>query len=212
MCSLVSLQFLSQVSDVLPFKQISNIGTNIAAEANKRKGSRFEINPTFPIKATISLIDRSGRASPRPGTRPSFRPSTRPGFSPRAKGIAWKDWTATLVDLSTTGANLHLNLAAVGFSDDLCRVKLSLGSYHLEIPGTVVHFGCFTRHATCGLQFNFPDAETQKAYFQLLEPVVIGTSLAPVEAKPDSTGLHKEQYAGKTPPGSRRGARLPAAR
>ncbi|HKB57296.1 MAG TPA: PilZ domain-containing protein [Lacunisphaera sp.] len=178
---------------MLPFKQISNIGTGLAAEANKRKGSRFVINPTFPIKATLSLIDRNGRASPRPG----FRPATRPGFSTKAKGIAWKDWTATLVDLSTTGANIHLNLAAVGFSDDLCQVKLSLGSFHLEIPGTVVHFRLFSHHAMCGLLFNFPDAETQKAYLQLLEPVVIGTSLAPVEAKPDGTGLHKEQYAGK---------------
>ncbi len=75
MCSLVSLQFLLQVSDVLPFKQISNIGTTIAAEANKRKGSRFVINPTFPIKAMLSLIDRSDR--PRPGTKSSFRPAPR---------------------------------------------------------------------------------------------------------------------------------------
>lgn len=170
---------------MLPFKEISLTGKNLIAEANKRKGSRFVINPTFPIRAKLSLVDKSGRAG------------TRPGFSPKARGIVYRDWTATLIDLSTSGANIHLNLAAVGFQDDACRVRLSLGDYHLEIPGTIVHFRCFSRYAICGLQFNFPDAETQKAYFQLLEPVIIGTSLVPVEAKPDGSGRFKEQYAGK---------------
>lgn len=163
--------------------------------ANKRMSPRFVINPTFPIRATLSLVDKSGRA--RPPTRPGFRTATRPGFRTKTKDLAWKDWTATLIDLSTTGANLHLSLAAVGFADDSCVVKLTLGGYHLEIEGTVAHFRCFTQHARCGVAFNFPDAETQKAYLQLLEPIMIGATLAPVEAKPDRTGLHKEQYTGK---------------
>lgn len=171
------------------FKQNSNLGKKIVLEANKRRGSRFVISPTFPLKAVLSLIDKTGRGSPitsASGTE-----------NPKASGIAWKDWTATLVDLSTTGANVHLNLAAVAFSDDPCLIKLSLGGYQLELPSTVAHFRCYSQHAVCGLLFNFPDADTEKAYIQLVEPVMIGTSLVPVEAKPDRSGCHMEQYRGK---------------
>lgn len=82
-------------------------------------------------------------------------------------------------------------------ADDPCLVKLNLGSYRLELEGRIAHFRCFTRQARCGVAFNFPDVETQKAYLQLLEPIMIGATLAPVESKPDPTGLHREQYAGK---------------
>ncbi len=179
------------------FKQNTNLGNKIVLEANKRRGSRFVISPTFPLRAILSLVDRSGRANTRPstGTRPSI--SAIGKVNTRARSTAWKDWTATLVDLSATGANIHLNLAAVAFADDPCRIKLSLGTYQLELPCTVAHFRSYSQHATCGLVFNFPDAETEKAYFQLLEPVMIGTSLVPVEAKPDRSGRHKEQYRGK---------------
>lgn len=189
MCSLESPAFLEQGSSVLNDKQISTTGQKAVAAANKRRGSRFVISPTFPLKAVLALIDKSGRVSSSIGSSGKV--------SLKAGGTAWKDWPGTLVDLSSTGANIHLNLAAVAFSDDPCRLKLSLGSYLLEIPCTVAHFRCYSQHATCGLLFDFPDAETEKAYSQLLEPVMIGTSLVPVEARRDASGRHKEQYSGK---------------
>jgi hypothetical protein len=162
-----------------------NPGKKAAPESNKRKASRYGINPTFPVKAVLSLIDKNAHSGVASHGKIGF------------KTQAWKDWTGTLVDLSATGANMHVNLAAVAFPDDVCRLKLSLGSYKIEIPGTVAHFLCYSQYANCGVQFTFPDAESEKAYFQVLEPVIIGTSLAPVEARADNSGRHKEQYAGK---------------
>ncbi len=147
------------------------------------------VSTTFPLKTTLALIDKSGRV----GTRPSI--SGKAGTT--AKNTAWKNWPATLANLSAKGARIHLNLAAVAFPDDPCRVKLSLGSYQLEISGTVAHFRCYSQYAMCGVLFDFPDVDTEKAYLQMFEPVVIGTSLAPIETRPDTSGRHKEQYAGK---------------
>ncbi len=197
MCSLESSASLAQRSGVQIAKQISTSGRKAVSDANKRKGTRFVISPTFPLKAALALIDKSGRAGVKlgTGTRPSIGVNGK--VSTKTNSIAWKEWPGTLIDLSSTGANVHLSLAAVAFPDDACRLKLSLGSYQLELPCTVAHFRCYSLHAVCGLLFNFPDPDTEKAYYQLLEPIMIGTSLVPVEAAPDRSGHHKEQYGGK---------------
>ncbi len=167
---------------------MSNSGKDAAPVTNKRKAPRYAISPTFPIKTVLSLADQNRNASTGRGGR----------VNTRANFTGGKDWPGTLIDLSATGANIHLSLAAVAFPDDFCRVKFRLGSYQLEIPCTVAHFRSYSQYAMCGLLFSFPDPETEKAYFQLLEPVIIGTSFVPVECSPDRFGRHKEQYGGKS--------------
>lgn len=175
---------------MLIFKQISSPDREAVAGPNRRKSARYIISPTFPLKVVVRFIER--------GTRVSVATGTANGkVATAAPGTVAKEWSGTPVDLSATGANIHLSLAAVAFPDDVCRVRFSLGGFQLELPAVVVHFRCGAQFAMCGLQFNFPDAETEKAYFQLLEPVMIGTSLAPVAARPDNTGRHTELYAGK---------------
>jgi hypothetical protein len=161
----------------------------VAPAADKRKNSRYLISPTFPVKSVLSLVDKSVSVS--------GGSSAHGKISLKAHNIPWKDYPGTLVDLSTTGANIHVNLAAVAFAEDPCRMKFSLGSYRLEIPGTVAHFVCYAHYAVCGVQFNFPSAVSEKAYLQVLEPVIIGTSLTPVPVEPDSSGHPMEQYLGK---------------
>jgi hypothetical protein len=165
-----------------------NPGKKTALGADKRKGSRYGISPTFPLKAVLALIDPNARTGS--GAVSSGKLTIR-------SHAAGKDWPGTLVDLSATGASVRLNLAAVAFPEDPCRIKFSLGSYQLEIPCMVAHFLCDSHFATCGVQFVFPDAETEKAYLQVLEPVIIGTSLTPDVIKPDDSGRQKEQYRGK---------------
>ena len=92
---------------------------------------------------------------------------------------------------------MQMHSAAIAIRGEPCKFKLSLGDYLLEIPGTVAHLRNCSQYVLCGIAFKFPDFNTQKAYLQVLEPVSLGASLEPVEAKAikqDSPGLHKEQY------------------
>jgi hypothetical protein len=139
--------------------------------SDKRKKTRYLIGPSFPLKVVLALRGESG--------------------------TAWKDWSCTLVDVSASGAHVQMNLAAVAFPDNPCRIKFSLGNFNLEIPSTVAHFVCYARYAVCGVRFDFSNAAIEKAYAKILEPVMIGATLAPVETEQDSSGRHKEQFANK---------------
>ncbi len=141
----------------------------------RRKKPRHEISPNFRLKALLSLNS---------------------GAEPGSSGT-WKDWTATLVDLSATGVHVQLSMGAVAFPGDRCRLKLSLGTFKLEVPGVVAHYICDTRSGVCGVQFDFANEGVEKAFYRVLESVVVGSSIAPVGAKPDETGRYHEQFAGK---------------
>jgi len=160
-----------------------------APRTDKRKAPRYPISPSFPIKTVLSLADKSVAISG--ASAPGGRVTLKDG------GVRWKDWPATLIDLSATGANLHVNLAAVAFPEDPCRMKFSLGSYRLEIPGTVAHYVCDAHHSICGVQFNFAGAVSEKAFLQILEPVIIGTTLVAAEPVTDAAGRRREDYHGK---------------
>jgi hypothetical protein len=143
--------------------------------ANRRKKPRYAISPNIRLKAVLALFGESAQAS----------------------GGAWKDWPGTLVDLSATGAHVQVNLAAVAYPENPCRLKLSLGTFKLEVPGTVAHFVCSARYTICGVNFDFSYAGVEKAYLRVLEPVMVGATLAPVEAKPDDFGRNLERFSDK---------------
>jgi hypothetical protein len=166
---------------------LTHQGKRPATGPEQRKQARYQINPTFPIKTLLSLRDKNVKLSAAPQGRVSLR----------MPGVGWKDWPGTLVDLSASGANLHVNLAAIAFAEDPCRMKFSLGSYHLEIPATVAHFVSYSHYAVCGVQFNFPDPEMEKSFLQVLEPVIIGTSLVPIDPALENLAPGKELYTGK---------------
>jgi hypothetical protein len=143
--------------------------------ADRRKKIRYKISPSFPLKVVIALSSESSRSS----------------------GGSWKDWPGTLVDLSNGGAHIQVNLAAVAFPENPCRIKFSLGSFKLDIPGTVAHFVCNARYAVCGVQFDFSNSGVERAYAHVLDPVMIGASFTPVDAETTKSGRHQEQFAGK---------------
>jgi len=151
------------------------------APTEKRRIQRYAVGPTFPFKAVLNLLLHDGEGHII------------------TTNEAGQDWAGRLINLSTTGASIHVHPSAASARGEPCRLKLNLDRYHLEITATVAHFWNYRDHSLCGLAFNFPNAETQHAYFQLLQPVVIGASLTPVDpakVKQDAPMLRKEQYIG----------------
>jgi len=142
----------------------------------RRKKPRHPINTNFRLKAVLALNS---------------------GAEPGSSGT-WKDWPATLVDLSGSGAAVPINMGAVAFPADRCKLKLSLGTYKLEVPGVVAHYICDARAGACGVHFDFANEGVEKSFYRVLESVVVGASLAPVShTKPDVSGRHLDVYAGK---------------
>jgi hypothetical protein len=139
--------------------------------ADRRKKPRFAVSPSFLLDATLALPDETGEK--------------------------WKDYPATLVDLSATGAHIQVSLAAVAFPEGRCRLRLTRGKFKLEIPGNVAHFVGASRLAVGGMLLYFPDPGVEKAYHRVLEPVIIGASLAPAEGSQEFSTRYKEEYAGK---------------
>ncbi len=166
---------------MLLFKRILNFSKEAAGPADKRQVERHAVGQRFPFKAVVTLMGHDGEGKPI------------------LNDDRGQDWAGRLVNLSATGASIQLHSAAIGIRAESCRFKLSLDNYRLEIPGTIAHFRHYPQYALCGFAFVFPDFENQKAYQQLLEPVAIGASLVPVDAKKvkqDTEGLYKEQFRG----------------
>ncbi|MEO6994923.1 MAG: PilZ domain-containing protein [Lacunisphaera sp.] len=153
---------------VLLFKSILEDEIAPATPDDKRRLPRYPVGDDFIFRTKLTLFQSGGKG---------------------------KDWSATPVNLSVTGASVQVSLAAVAFQREKCVLKFSHGDYHLELPGTIAHFRCYSQYSLCGIVFNFPDTESQQAYFQLLEPVAIGGSLKAVDVVQDAPGRPKEQYA-----------------
>ncbi len=168
---------------VLLFKKILSF-TGFGGRANdKRKARRYVVGHPFPFKTVLTIIghDSEGRS-----------------VQNDQEGV---DWAGRLVNLSASGASIQLHSAVPGARGGRCRLSFSRKDYLLIIPGTLAYCRAYPQYRLCGLSFNFPDFETRKAYLQLLEPVSIASSLAPVDAskvKQDTAGLHKEQYQSPT--------------
>lgn len=167
---------------MLLFKRILDFKKADAASADKRGAKRYPVGARFPLKAKLSLPARDSEGALLSGERAS---ST--------------DWGGQMIDLSASGASIRLHPAAVTAQGDACLLMLELDHMLFEIAARVAHFRAGAQYVTCGLGLDFPDAYARKAYLQLMEPVVVGSSLEAVEkVKPDHSGLPKEQYTGES--------------
>ncbi len=166
---------------MLFFKRILNNKAESVEQTENRLSHRYPVGANFPRKTAVNLIGRDDAGLPL----------NLPGHKGR-------DWGGRLLNLSSGGANIGLAPAALAERGEPCKLKLTLGEDRLEIPCTVAHFRAYTQYTACGLKFAFPDADTQRAYLQLLEPVAIGASLKPAagEVVQDTEGLVKEEYHG----------------
>lgn len=172
---LESRRVFTQGSLVRLFKSILENKTDAVLTDDKRKAPRFVLGDNFAFKTKLALFQHNGTTLPEGKAR---------------------EWGATVANLSATGASLQLSMAAVAYAKEKCRLKFTRKDYVLEIPATIAHFRCYSQYSLCGVVFNFPDAEAQQAYLQLLEPVVLGHSLAWVGVIQGDAGRMADQFTG----------------
>jgi hypothetical protein len=162
---------------VLLFKKILNFKGPVGV-SDKRGATRYPVGLKYPLKAKATLVGRDGE-----------------GNVLKTDDIRAMDWGGQLINMSSGGVSMRMHPAAMGARGENCLLKLEFDHRIFEIPGTVAHFWSGAQHATIGIALNFPDAQTQKAFRQLVEPVAVGSTLEPVEkVKQDVEGLRKEQY------------------
>jgi hypothetical protein len=170
---------------MLLFKKILDFKKLTSDASDKRGNKRYPVGSKFPIKAKLTLPGRDSEGNRLPAGRNSTA-----------------DWGGQLADLSSSGANIRLHPAAVAEVNDRCCLMLELDNKLFEIDAAVAHFRTNSQHAACGIILRFADSYSRKAYLQLMEPMVIGSSLEPVVTKvtQDRPGLLKQLFQGE--PGS----------
>lgn len=91
------------------------------------------------------------------------------------------EFPAKVENLSGNGLGLHLTGPKPDIPDGgTVKVRLVIGDFRLTPAARVAHLRPADRGHHCGLILLLPDFPEQKAYQQLLQPVVIGQSLRPV--------------------------------
>lgn len=165
------------------FKYLFNFKGGAFLKRDKRRAPRYPVGEIFPVKGIVSFCIRDSKGNPL-----------------LKEKEVWQNWSGRLINLSTNGASIQLAASALGKRGDTCRFKLTLEGKQIEMEGLIAYFRVFTQYSLCGLSFTFPDEATQKTYMQLLEMVMIGTSVEPAATglfRKDAKGVAKEVYQGK---------------
>lgn len=169
---------------MLLFKRILDFQKTEGGLLDKRGAKRYPAGAKFPLKIKITLSARDSEGKSLPGTKHSSM-----------------DWGGQLLNLSITGVSIRLHPAAVAAKGESCSVKLELDNKLFELDATVANYRVGQQYVSAGVVLKFPDAYSKKAYQQLMEPVVIGSTLEPIASnrvKQDLPGLIKEQYEGES--------------
>jgi len=169
---------------VLLFKRILDFQKSDGGLLDKRGAKRYPVGVKFPLKVKITLSARDGEGKLLPAGEHSCM-----------------DWGGQLLNLSTSGVSIRLHPAAIASKGENCCVKLELDNKLFELDATVANYRTGQAYVSAGVVLKFPDAYSHKAYQQLMEPVIIGStldSIAVARVKQDQPGLYKEQYQGES--------------
>ena len=165
---------------MLLFKKILDFQKSDGGLFDKRAAKRYPVGVKFPLKVKITLSARDGEGK----------------LLPAGKHTAM-DWGGQLLNFSTTGVSIRLHPAAIAGKGEKCSLKLELDNKLFDLDATVANYRTGQAYVSAGVLLNFADAYAKKAYQQLMEPVVIGStleSIATARVKQDIPGLYKEQY------------------
>ena len=165
------------------FKYLFNFKGGAFLKRDKRRAPRYPVGEIFPVKGIVSFCVRDNKGGPLPKDKE-----------------VWQNWSGRLINLSNNGASIQLAPSALAKRGDTCRFRLMLEGKQIEMDGLIAYFRTFTQYALCGLSFTFPDEAAQKTYLQLLEMVMIGSSVEPAAKglfNKDAKGMAKEVYQGK---------------
>lgn len=169
---------------MLLFKRILDFQKTDGGLLDKRGAKRYPVGVKFPLKVKITLSARDGEGHLLPASKHSAM-----------------DWGGQLLNLSTSGVSIRLHPAAIASKGESCCIKLELDNKLFELDATVANYRVGQAYVSAGAVLKFADAYSQKAYQQLMEPVVIGSTLdaiASARVKQDLPGLYKEQYHGES--------------
>lgn len=115
--------------------------------------------------------------------------------------LAGGAWPTGLQNISGTGLGLRVDPATPLATGQAARVGLELDHHHLDIRARVAHVESGEDGLFAGIELKFEDFPTQKAYLELMHPVVIGQSLKPVHARfggHEEPGFTKQFYQGES--------------
>jgi len=168
---------------VLLFKRILDFQKSEGGMLDKRGAKRYPVGQKYPLKAKITLVARDGEGHALPASK-----------------SAPMDWGGQLVNLSSTGANIRLHPAAIAAPGETCMLKLELDNVLFEVEALIAVYRINAQYVNCGIALRFPDNYARKAYQQLMEPIIIGSTLVEStgKVKQDLPGLVKDQYHGES--------------
>jgi hypothetical protein len=110
-------------------------------------------------------------------------------------------WTSVIRNISGAGLGLRVDPHTTLAAGQSARVGLELDRHHLDIRARIAHLQPGEDGVLAGLELKFDDFPTQKAYLELLHPIVIGQSLQPVDAHlvtQDEPRFIKQSYQGES--------------
>jgi len=149
----------------------------------RRRSRRYVVNPQFPLKAVLSVSQRSG-----------------PPSSAAPPPTAWR-WAGRLINCSAEGARILMDPAHKVGAGDLCDLRLSVEEFGLTVPCHVSNTTVEQAGVVFGLEHDITDEPTRIAYGQLLEVLALGSDLK-LQIKstaPDATGYLVEHYSSNRP-------------
>lgn len=106
--------------------------------------------------------------------------------------------SAKIIDLSPGGAGLQVSGPSYTAGSD-AKLHLMLEDSWMEFPCRIAHVKTLPVGCRLGLEARFENFAAQKAYLQLLQPVVIGSAMRPVppeEVRQDDPAMHKLVFTG----------------
>jgi hypothetical protein len=115
--------------------------------------------------------------------------------------LARYEWRPSKVlNVSGNGLSLLTAREAKATPGQDLKVKLVLGKYELVLDGRLAHAALRAKGLHCGIGLKFADFTEQKAYLQLLQPIVIGQSFQAVpgdQTIQDQPQFIKQVYRGE---------------
>jgi hypothetical protein len=111
-----------------------------------------------------------------------------------------RDYSAKILDLSSNGIGVLVATGTPLAAGHHLRADLVLGPHRLEINARIAHLQAREKGTYLGLGLIFEEFELQKTYLQLLQPVVIGQSLKPMDlglVAQDEPQFFKQIYIGE---------------
>jgi hypothetical protein len=161
---------------VLLFPRLAQLKRDILARlTDKRRARRHPVGSAFPLKASVSLVGSE--------------------FLERVRNAPENS-----ACMSATVASLVLPRAAISVRGEPTTLKLTIEHHELLIPAEVVRFVVLPTHSICGLRLSFANPVQRAAYLQLLEAVILGSTLKPWQPTGlvrNPPGLVRERYKGE---------------